>query len=120
MYSKNDQRRLFQLSKRLLKNKDIPKALEVSAEVQDLHYVIKYHEWKYYIQNDPVISDFEYDHLFKRLQALEAEFPQFITSDSPTQRVSHDLTEEFPSVEHLTPMLSLDNSYNAEDLIDFD
>ncbi len=120
MYSQKDQRRLFELSKSLLDNKTIPNKLQAATEVQDLHYVIKYHEWRYYIQNDPVISDFEYDHLFKRLEALEAEFPDLITQDSPTQRVSPDLTSDFPSVEHLTPMLSLANSYNEEDLVDFD
>ncbi len=120
MYSKKDQKRLFELSKSLLLNKSIPNKLQAVTEVQDLHYVIKYHEWKYYIQNDPVLSDFEYDHLFKRLEALEAEFPDLITTDSPTQRVSPDLTTDFPSAEHLTPMLSLANSYNEEDLISFD
>ncbi len=120
MYSKEDHSRFFKLSKSLLDNKDIPNALEASAEAQDLHDVIKYHEWRYYIQNDPVISDYEYDHLFKRLEALEAAFPDLISPDSPTQRVSADLTSDFPSVEHLTPMLSLANSYNAEDLQDFD
>ncbi len=98
----------------------MPDKLGATVEIQDLHYVIKYHEWRYYIQNDPVVSDYEYDHLFKRLEALEATFPDLITPDSPTQRVSPDLTSDFPSVEHLTPMLSLANSYNEEDLIDFD
>ncbi len=120
MYSQKDQRRLFQLSKSLLGKQTIPNKLEAVAEVQDLHYVIKYHEWRYYIQNDPVFSDYDYDHLFKRLEALEAEYPDLISSDSPTQRVSPDLTSDFPSAEHLTPMLSLANSYNAEDLQDFD
>lgn len=99
---------------------DIPVQTEATQEVADLHKVLVYHEWKYYIQNAPVISDFEYDTLYKRLEALEAAFPGFVTPDSPTQRVSNDITEDLPSVAHLTPMLSLANSYNAEDLNDFD
>ena len=70
--------------------------------------------------NDPLISDFEYDTLYKQLEALEKENPDLIVADSPTQRVGKGLTKEFPSVQHLVPMLSLDNSYNSEDLIDFD
>lgn len=85
-----------------------------------LRKTIHFHEWRYYVLNDPIISDYEYDMLFKKLQQLEAAFPQLRTPDSPTLRVSSDLTEDFPTVEHLTPMLSLDNSYNEADLVDFD
>lgn len=120
MYSKEDHSKFFKLSKSLLKKQSIPNALEAAAEAQELHSVIKYHEWRYYIQNDPVISDYDYDHIFKRLEALEDAYPDLVSPDSPTQRVSPDLTSDFPSVEHLTPMLSLANSYNAEDLKDFD
>ncbi|MGK0390150.1 MAG: DNA ligase (NAD+) [Maribacter sp.] len=120
MYSKEDHSRFFKLSKSLLKNQNVPNALEAATETQELHNVIKYHEWRYYIQNDPVLSDYEYDHLFKRLEALEDAFPDLVSPHSPTQRVSADLTSDSPSVEHLTPMLSLANSYNAEDLNDFD
>ena len=67
-----------------------------------------------------MVSDFEYDQLFKQLEQIESENPSLITPDSPTQRVSADLTSEFPEVEHLTPMLSLANSYNEEDLFEFD
>ena len=93
---------------------------QASDLLSELVQLLNYHEWKYYVQNDPVISDFEYDHLFKLLEALEADYPDAISSNSPTQRVSNDLTEDFPSVAHLTPMLSLANSYNAEDLLEFD
>ena len=123
MYSKPQQRAFFEQSKALLAQKEM--AENVAAEpakglIADLRDVIVYHEWKYYIQNDPVISDFEYDQLFKFLEALEARFPEWVAPDSPTQRVSADLTSDFPSVEHLTPMLSLANSYNEADLVDFD
>lgn len=89
-------------------------------EIEDLREVLRFHEHRYYIQNDPLVSDFEYDSLYKQLEALEKENPDLIVADSPTQRVAKGLTKEFPSVQHLVPMLSLDNSYNSEDLVDFD
>ncbi|MEL7019963.1 MAG: NAD-dependent DNA ligase LigA [Bacteroidota bacterium] len=114
----NNQKALFDLSKQLLTPNGIPADSAIAA-IQ-LREVIKYHEWRYYVKNDPVISDFEYDTLFKKLQQVEAERPDLIVADSPTQRVSSDLTSNFSSVAHLTPMLSLDNSYNAADLLEFD
>ena len=91
-----------------------------SKDIDDLRDVLRFHEYRYYIQNDPLVSDFEYDTLYKQLEALEAENPDLIVPDSPTQRVAKGLTKEFPTVQHLVPMLSLDNSYNSEDLVDFD
>jgi DNA ligase (NAD+) len=120
MYTKEDQRLLFEASKQLLKTQGTPVQSEAQQQIEELRKAIVFHEWKYYVQNDPVISDFEYDTLYKRLETLEEAFPDFVTSDSPTQRVSNDLTESFASVAHLTPMLSLGNSYNIEDLEDFD
>ena len=100
MYSTTEQRNLVDLSKKFLQE-DI-----AENQIDDLRKALVYHEWKYSIQNDPVISDYEYDMLYKKLEALEANNPQLITPDSPTQRVSNELTEDLPSVEHLTPMLS--------------
>jgi DNA ligase (NAD+) len=120
MYSKEEQRRLFDLSKRYLtENTEGVNALEASAVVSDLQAVLHYHEWRYYIMDEPQISDFEYDMLYKKLEHLEDLYPNLITPDSPTMRVGSDLTEA-KTVPHLTPMLSLENSYNAEDLLDFD
>ena len=116
MYDNASQRELFDLSKKLLQTEN-GTAAETAA---DLRRCLVYHEWRYYVLNDAVLSDYEYDHLYKKLEALEAAFPNLITSDSPTQRVSSDLTEDSSRVEHLTPMLSLGNSYNAEDLNEFD
>lgn len=82
--------------------------------------MLRFHEHRYYILNDPLLSDYEYDQLFKALEKIEKENPTLISPDSPTQRVAHELTREFPTVQHLVPMLSLDNSYNADDLLDFD
>jgi len=89
-------------------------------DVEELREILRFHEHRYYIQNDPLISDFEYDSLYKQLEALEKENPDLIVADSPTQRVAKGLTKDFPTVQHLVPMLSLDNSYNSEDLIGFD
>ena len=91
-----------------------------TKDLSELREVLRFHEYRYYIQSDPLISDFEYDSLYKQLEALEKENPDLVTADSPTQRVARGLTKDFPTVPHLVPMLSLDNSYNSEDLIDFD
>ena len=91
-----------------------------SVQIEELVKVLHFHEWKYAVQNSPVISDQEYDTLYKMLEALELKYPQQVKKDSPTQRVSSDLSSKFPTVPHLVPMLSLDNSYNLEDLEDFD
>lgn len=120
MYSPEEQRKLFDLSKQLLQIEDVVNHKNVEQLVADLHRIIVYHEWRYYILNDPVISDFEYDQLFKKLEHLEAAYPKLKTPDSPTQRVSNELSSDFPSVEHLVPMLSLANSYDPQDLLDFD
>ena len=91
-----------------------------SDVIEELREVLRFHEYRYYIQNDPLVSDFEYDTLYKALEKLETENPDLIVPDSPTQRVGKGLTKEFPTVQHLVPMLSLDNSYNSDDLLDFD
>jgi len=114
MYTPEQQSEYYELSKRLL-DKEVSK-----DDIIDLRDAIIFHEWKYYIGNDPVISDYEFDQLFKKLQQLESDDPLLITPDSPTQRVSSDITSEFSTVDHLIPMLSLSNSYNADDLKDFD
>lgn len=85
-----------------------------------LREVLRFHEYRYYILNDPLIADAEYDQLYKALEKIETENPELLTADSPTQRVAKGLTKDFPTVQHLVPMLSLDNSYNADDLKDFD
>ncbi|MCC6460705.1 MAG: NAD-dependent DNA ligase LigA [Saprospiraceae bacterium] len=121
MYTSEAQRALYDLSKKLLYTPQADLFSESAIErAEDLRSVLRYHEWRYSIQNDPVISDFEYDQLYKQLEAIEREHPELVSPDSPTQRVSADLTADFDQVAHLTPMLSLDNSYDAEDLTDFD
>lgn len=98
-----------------IKNEEI-----TTKQIDSLREVLRFHEHRYYIQSDPLISDFEYDSLYKGLEALETEAPDLIVPDSPTQRVAKGLTKDFPTVQHLVPMLSLDNSYDSEDLLDFD
>ena len=94
---------------------------EINAEnVEQLRTVLRFHEQRYYVENDPIISDGEYDIIYKKLQKFEEANPKLVTPDSPTQRVGKGLIKNFPKVQHLVPMLSLDNSYNAADLIDFD
>jgi DNA ligase (NAD+) len=121
MYTPEAQRAFYDLSKTLLYTPQADLFSETTAErAENLRSVIRYHEWRYYVQNDPVISDFEYDQLYKQLEALERLHPELVVPDSPTQRVSPDLTEDMDQVAHLTAMLSLDNSYDATDLTDFD
>ncbi len=92
----------------------------VHENVEQLRAVLRFHEYRYYVQNDPLISDYEYDTLYKQLEKFEKENPDAVTVNSPTQRVGTGLTKDFPKVQHLVPMLSLENSYNAEDLLDWD
>jgi len=92
----------------------------VQKRIEKLRKEIREHDYRYYVLADPVISDQEYDNLMKELEKFEKDNPDLITSDSPTQRVGTDLTKEFKPVTHLVPMLSLANTYNEEELLDFD
>jgi DNA ligase (NAD+) len=89
-------------------------------EIDELKKCINEHDKNYYVQDNPMIADVEYDTLFKALKTIEEKNPAFITADSPTQRVAKGLNAAFKTVEHLVPMLSLENSYNEEDLLDWD
>ena len=90
------------------------------SNIELLRDILRWHEYRYYVQNDPLISDAEYDSLYTILQKFELEHPEIITPDSPTQRVGVGLANDFAKVEHLVPMLSLENSYNAADLLDWE
>ncbi len=92
----------------------------IEKDIEGLRNCLRFHEYRYYVQNDPLISDFEYDSLYKLLEKFEHENPDSVTTDSPTQRVGKGLIKDFPKTQHLVPMLSLENSYNADDLQDFD
>ena len=95
-------------------------ANNIETEIAKLRNEIRYHEYRYYVLDDPGISDFEFDKLMHRLQELEAQNPDLVTPDSPTQRVGGQPAEEFPKVRHSLPMLSLDNTYSVDELRDFD
>ena len=92
----------------------------VVDRVDELRKLINDADYKYYVLAEPDISDFEYDKLMKELGELEKQYPLLLTKDSPTQRVSGEPTKRFNVVEHKIPMLSLSNSYNFDELIEFD
>jgi DNA ligase (NAD+) len=91
-----------------------------AERIAELRRLIRYHEERYYVLNDPEIADAEFDAFMLELEALEAEHPDLVTSDSPTQRVSGRPAAGFVTVEHAEPMLSLDNAYSEEELREFD
>ncbi|MFZ9300339.1 MAG: NAD-dependent DNA ligase LigA [Chitinophagaceae bacterium] len=115
MFNSEETIRLQEASFRILSLASIEE-----KDIELLRDVLRFHEYRYYILSDPLISDKEYDVLFTALEKLEKNNPSLIVSDSPTQRVAKGLTTQFPVVQHLVPMLSLENSYNADDLRDFD
>lgn len=120
MYNKETELKLNDKSRILLKALRNQEREDPRNIVNDLRDVINYSDWRYYVKDEPVLADQEYDQLFAWLKTLEKENPELITPDSPTQRIAKGLTKEFPTVDHLVPMLSLDNSYNAEDLREWD
>lgn len=117
MYTKETEITLAKLGKTLLAK---PTDMPLNDLIDSLRQVLRHSDWRYYIQDDPILSDMEYDQLFAWLKQLEKENPGLVTPDSPTQRVAQGLTKVFPTVQHLVPMLSLENSYDADDLLDWD
>ena len=93
---------------------------KIVKEIEELREKIRYHNYRYYILNEPEISDAEYDRLFRRLVELEQKYPELITPDSPTQRVGAEPQKEFRQVRHRQPMLSLDDCFSEEELREFD
>jgi DNA ligase (NAD+) len=91
-----------------------------TANLEAFRHLLRFHEYRYYVMNDPLIADEEYDRLYTLLVNFEKTHPEWISKDSPTQRVGAGMIKDFPKVQHLVPMLSLENSYNAEDLYDWD
>ncbi len=117
MYSPQEEKKYFEFSKALLANDRLDCNEECYQELVD---ALKFHEDKYYIENNPVISDYEYDRLYHTLLEFEKKHPGRIRPDSPSQRVGSDMTGQKKEVKHIVPMLSLANSYNADDLREFD
>ena len=93
---------------------------EAKAKIETLRKEIEEHNNRYYVLNQPLISDFEYDILLNELDTLEKKFPEFRSDNSPTKRVGSDITKEFEQYEHIYPMLSLGNTYSEEELREFD
>src|SRR4051794_17664136 len=117
MYSQDQTAELQKITQELIEEKHTEKAFEI---VENLRKALRFHEYRYYVLNDPLISDSEYDQLYKLLEKIENANPELVTAASPTQRVGSSLNASFKTVAHLVPMLSLENSYNADDLIDWD
>jgi DNA ligase (NAD+) len=92
---------------------------DVRAHIERLRQELREHEHRYYVLDQPTISDYEYDQLMRQLQKLEAEHPELITPDSPTQRVGGQPAESFPTHTFSRPMQSLDNAYSEEELADW-
>ncbi len=88
--------------------------------IEALKDILRFHEHRYYVLNEPLVTDPEYDQLYKMLEKAEQENPALVKADSPTQRVGSSLNAAFTTVGHIVPMLSLENSYNADDLYDWD
>jgi DNA ligase (NAD+) len=93
---------------------------EAKKRIEELRELINYHNYRYYVLDDPVISDAEYDELMRELISLEEQFPEFVTPDSPTQRVGAPPQEEFGTLRHSLPMLSLQDARNEDELREFD
>ncbi len=100
------------------KKREIPP--EIIERVKKLREEIEYHNYRYYVLDSPVISDAEYDALLRELKELEEKYPELITPDSPTQRVGFPPAKEFRQVSHAEPMLSLDDAFTEEEVLEFD
>jgi DNA ligase (NAD+) len=103
-----------------MKNDGLMKKSEARQRIEKLRTEIEKHSYNYYVLNQPQISDFEFDILLSELNTLEKKYPEFQSADSPTRNVGSDLNKEFIQYEHKYPMLSLGNTYNEEELRDFD
>ncbi|MFC0878385.1 NAD-dependent DNA ligase LigA [Saccharicrinis sp. FJH2] len=93
---------------------------EIKQRIEKLREQLNHYNYRYYVLNDPSIDDYQYDMMMKELQSLEERHPEFDDPSSPTKRVGSDLNQSFTSVKHKYPMLSLGNTYNENELADFD
>jgi DNA ligase (NAD+) len=91
----------------------------LNEHIEELRRQIREHEHRYYVLDQPIISDYEFDQLMRELKTLEEQYPELITSDSPTQRVGGEPAKEFPTYAFSRPMLSLENAYSEEELQDW-
>lgn len=93
---------------------------EIQKRLESLREQIRYHSRKYYTEDDPEISDFAYDQLYRQLETLEQEYPDLVTEDSPTQKIGGAVYNTFAEVVHQVPLESLHDSFSQEELRDFD
>ena len=94
-------------------------SVTLQDEIEDLRNRIRLHDQKYYVEAAPEISDREYDQLMKQLMELETEHPELVTPESPTQRIGDQPLPHLNQFEHLVPMLSIDNAFSIEELVNF-
>lgn len=120
MYGKEQVKHLLAHSQKLIGLAKDQQEMINPTDLSMLRDVLRFHEFRYYVMSEPLITDYEYDLLYQLLQRTEKAHPAMVTSDSPTQRVGSNLNQNFITVQHLVPMLSLNNSYTADDLLDFD
>ena len=93
---------------------------QIQEEILKLVSLLNKYSYEYYVEDNPQITDTEYDTLYKQLEKLEEKYPELILENSPTQRVGDRVLDEFEKITHKIPMLSLSNTFSTEDLIDFD
>jgi DNA ligase (NAD+) len=121
LFSSAEDSRMISLTDTLLESMDRHFTEQEAGQIiEDLKEVIRFHDKKYYLESSNIITDYQYDQLFAWLKRLEEDYPTYISTDSPTRRVSETLNDGFRTVQHLVPMLSLENSYNPDDLLRFD
>ncbi len=93
---------------------------DIEKRINELTNELNYHNHKYYVEDSPEISDFEFDKLLVELEQLEEQYPQFKRTDSPTVRVGGEAVKGFNEVRHEVPMLSQQKAFSREEIIDFD
>ena len=93
---------------------------DIGKELEKLKEAVRRHDHLYYVLDKPELTDREYDKLYRRLKDLEEKNPELVTPDSPTRRVGGQPLKGFPAVKHIAPMMSLDNTYSAEEIREFD
>src|SRR5512137_543905 len=93
---------------------------EVARRARELRELIENHNYRYYVLDDPAVSDAQFDALMRELRQIESEHPELADADSPTQRVGGQVSRQFREVVHAVPMLSLDNAFSEQDILDFD
>lgn len=119
IYDASSLQKLTRETQRLIPLAQSTPFCETETDTAILREILHFHEYRYYVLNTPLIADVEFDSLFKWLEATERKFPERKVADSPTLRVGSSLPAQFITVPHLVPMLSLENSYQPDDLIDF-